>query len=68
MGRTEIRLPAHLKVPGYIEVLARGPDVVVGGVALGRADREVFARVFFQACADADDWAEGHGEATVPPA
>jgi hypothetical protein len=53
---------------GYLPVLASGPDVVIAGVRLGRADRDIFARVFFQACADADDWAEEHGEATVPPA
>jgi len=53
---------------GYLPVLARGPDVVVCCATLGRADRDIFARVFFQACADADDWYEEHGEATVPPA
>lgn len=39
--------------------------VIVRGVRLATAsERDDFSRVYFQACAEADDWAE---EATVPP-
>lgn len=39
--------------------------VVIRGIRLATAsERDDFSRIYFQACAEADDWAE---EATMPP-